>query len=103
MSEDGGDSEREVIVTPTAKSKAFRMIPSAQIEVMVARGLKGKHRGRIYRRGDSNEYHLIAGDYAIVTRIDPDGTVVVVTQMHQHHDYRGDGTWMKVDAVDVDD
>lgn len=36
MSEDGDDSEREIVVTPTAKSKAFRMISSADIEVMVA-------------------------------------------------------------------
>lgn len=89
MAEDT-ETEIEVIVTPTAKSKCFRLLSERRIRQKVI------HRaGRIYFKGQ-NKYHLVFSDYAIVVAVEVDA-LVVVTQMHAHADYRTDNVYRRVD------
>lgn len=86
-----------IYVSATAKSKAFRMFAVWQLEQVVIEAWYGE-RGPIYRKGDSDEFHIVAEEYAVV--VVPDGgELVVVTQMHQHADYAGDAIYREVDAV----
>ena len=81
---------REVVLTNAAKSKTFRLLSEWQIRDAVS-----NLDGTLYRRGESNEYHLIHDGHAIAVK--PEGDqLVVITQMHVHNDYENLDTYREV-------
>ncbi len=90
----------DIDITPTAKSKAYRLLDENFLRNAVRRGLRGH--ARIYRKGSRNngggEYHILCYDCTVVVRLDDD-TAIVVTQMHQHPDYTASKTYTEVDAI----
>lgn len=86
----------DVYVTATAKSKAARMYTPGQL-VNIARSA---YRGNLptYQKGDTEEFHALSEEYAIVIKPD-NGGLVVVTQMHQHDDYPRDQVYRDVDSI----
>lgn len=90
-----GDPFEEIVITATAKSKAYRMFQPYRIRSTL-RDLDGD----LYRKGDTNEYHLITDAARIESDLDEKGWVIafavkeeqltVITQMHVHFDYDDD-------------
>ena len=88
-------SEPQIVLTDTTKSKCFRMLQDYSIHNIVKRAIDGRQ--TIYRKGP--EYHVLSGDYVVVVVHGDDGSLVVVTQMHQHADYRSDTSYEKIESI----
>lgn len=86
----------DVVMTATAKSKCHRLLSAFQVREAVSH-----LHGTLYRRGGSNEYHLVHDDYAFSLRPEGNGEIVVVTQMHIHVDYERLDTYREVDGFEV--
>lgn len=86
----------DVAVTATAKSKAFRLFPARELREIAQRAWHGDC--RVFRKGESDEFHAVVDGYAVVLRPE-DGTLVVITQMHAHPDYDGEATYQYVRGI----
>lgn len=95
MSSDGPEEtvQREVVVTNTAKSKAYRLYSERQLIVNIR-----DQSGTVYQKGDSDEYHLVENGQAIVIVVEPE-KYVVVTQMHGHPDYAHDSIYQETEKL----
>jgi len=97
----------EIVVTHTAKSKAFRYLSESELrahvsdpEVVYYRPSKSPWLVPVDRpRPNRNEHEPPTERIVIVVTVD-DGTAVVVTQTGEHDHYVWDG-YEKVDAVGV--
>jgi hypothetical protein len=82
----------EIVVTTTAKSKAFRLYREYELR----RRIKVLQ-GRIWRKGgpEADEFHLVSAGRSIVFTVE-DGTIVVITQMHSHPNYRREAEYKEI-------
>lgn len=85
------DDAPEVVLTNKVKSKSFRLYTQRQVIEKVQNA-----DGKIFRKGDTDEYHLVCDEYAIVV-VPEDGNLVAITQMHHHVDYTGDSMYVPVE------
>jgi len=85
--------DREIVITHTAKSKAFRLRSERQLRSHVR-----NQPGAVYRKGDSDEYHVVKDGQAIVVVVEPE-KYVVVTQMHSHPDYTHERLYQEVGGL----
>jgi len=84
---DCGEPFAPIIVTNTAKSKAYRYYSERQI----VNHVRSMRIGDLFRRAPSNEYHLRPSvkhqeDTVLILRPD-NGKVVVITQMSPHFNH----------------
>lgn len=81
-----------IAVTTTAKSKAFRL----HAEQELRRRLRTLS-GTLSQKGgaEAAEFHLVAGDRAIVFTVEQE-TAVVITQMHSHPDYANQAEYHQI-------
>lgn len=83
-----------VVVTPTAKSKGWRLYPTFEVKDIV----KQLH-GELYRKGDTNEYHLITPDDLVIAfAVKSPSKATVITQMHIHDDYEREEVYRPVES-----
>lgn len=89
----GRVTQNDVALTTSTKSKAHRLLPAYKIRQVVVDWV-----GTLYRRGESDEYHLVneKEDWALSLRFE-NGEVIVVTQMHIHNDYPALETYREVE------
>lgn len=80
----------KIALTSKARSKEFRLFSRHQMREKI----KGRD-GTIYRKGGSNEYHLVSDPYVLVVVTNGD-TLTVVTQMHEHVNYPEDDLYTEV-------
>jgi hypothetical protein len=93
MASETGPVDREIVITHTAKSKAFRLRSERQLRNHVR-----NQPGAVYRKGDSDEYHVVKDGQAIVVVVEPE-KYVVVTQMHDHPDYTHERLYQEVGGL----
>lgn len=84
----------DIILTDTAKSKCLRLLSQWELQTVVS-----EVDGRLYRRADSNEYHLLHDEYVISFRVDG-GKIIVITQMHEHNDYSYLDTYTETTTIE---
>lgn len=77
----------DVEISSVTVSKSFRLFSPERVRAIVESVERGGC--KIYRKGDSNEYHILCNGISLVTVVE-DGTATVVTQMHQHPSYKTD-------------
>lgn len=90
----------QIVLSATAKSKAYRMYKPRHIRTALRR-----LDGQLYRKGETNEYHLHTSNervtngetWVIAFAVEPD-SVTVITQMHLHFDYEADPLYEPVDT-----
>lgn len=85
--------QREIVVTNTAKSKAYRLYSVHQLTENIR-----NQSGAVYQKGDSDEYHLVKNAQAIAIVVEPE-KYVVVTQMHDHPDYTHDSIYHEIEEL----
>jgi hypothetical protein len=85
------ERQPEVSLTLTARAKAHRLYNEYELRDRVR-----NERGTLFRKGESNEHHLVESGRSIVVVIEDDGARTVTTQMHAHPDYRTDNTYQQL-------
>jgi hypothetical protein len=85
--------QHEIIITDTAKSKVYRLYSEWELIENIR-----DQPGAVYRKGDSDEYHLVKNGQVIVVVVEPE-KYIVVTQMHNHPDYTHSNIYQEIQEL----
>ena len=88
------ESGNDVTLTLKAREKAHRLYNEYELRDRVS-----DECGTLFRKGESNEYHLVEGNRVIVVVVENDGSRTVITQMHTHPDYHDEALYQQVGEI----
>jgi hypothetical protein len=85
------ERQPEVSLTLKARAKAHRLYNEHELRDRVR-----NQRGTLFRKDESDEYHLVDSGRSIVIVVEDDGSRTVITQMHDHPDYHKDNRYQQI-------
>ena len=85
------ERQPEVSLTLKARAKAHRLYNEHELRDRVR-----DECGTIFRKSESDEYHLVESGRSIVVVVQDDGSRTVITQMHEHPDYHNDNGYQQL-------